>query len=120
MIFAPFSERLTSEVVLIIMQLITNDRDHIIQQIRDYFAGTDVRRVFLFGSLACNESFSASDVDLMMEVDQPIGYLKIIGYKLALEEFLHRKVDLLTPEGISPKIRSYIQKDLTLIYDSAR
>ena len=102
------------------MQPLVNERENIIQQIRDYFTGTDVRRVFLFGSFARNESLSVSDVDLLMEVDKPIGYLKIIEYKLALEEFLHRKVDLLTPEGISPKIRPYIRKELTLIYENSR
>ncbi|HRV92272.1 MAG TPA: nucleotidyltransferase domain-containing protein [Anaerolineae bacterium] len=50
-----------------------NEREKIIQQIRDYFAGTDVRRVFLFGSMARNEFNPVSDVDLLMEVDAPIG-----------------------------------------------
>ncbi len=95
-----------------------NEREKIIKQIQDYFASTGVRRVSLFGSFARNEFDSVSDVDLLMEVDEPIGYLKIIEYKLALEKFLHRKVDLLTPEGISPKIRLYIQKELKLIYEN--
>jgi hypothetical protein len=94
-----------------------NEREKIIQQIQDYFAGTGVRRVSLFGSFARDEFYPTSDVDLLMEVDEPIGYLKIIEYKLGLEESLHRKVDLLTPEGISPKIRQYIQKELKLIYE---
>ena len=101
------------------MQPLMNEREKIIQQIQDYFTDTAVRRVSLFGSLARNEFDSTSDVDLLMEVDEPIGYLKIIEYKLALEEFLHRKVDLLTPEGISPKIRPYIQKELKLIYEDS-
>ncbi|MBF0120190.1 MAG: nucleotidyltransferase domain-containing protein [Desulfobacterales bacterium] len=102
------------------MQHIVNERENIIKQIRDFFTKTDVRRVFLFGSFARDESISASDVDLLMEVDNPIGYLKIIEYKLALEEFIHRKVDLFTPKGISPKIHPYIRKDLTLIYENSR
>jgi predicted nucleotidyltransferase len=96
-----------------------NEREKIIQQIQTYFAGTGVRRVSLFGSFARNEFDPRSDVDLLMEVDEPIGYLKIIEYKLALEKFLQRKVDLLTPEGISPKIRPYIQKELKLIYENS-
>ena len=97
-----------------------NEREKIIQQVQDYFADTEVRRVSLFGSLARNEFAPMSDVDLLMEVDQPIGYLKIIEYKLDLEKSLHRKVDLLTPESISSKIRPYIQKELMLIYESSR
>ncbi len=100
------------------MQPSVHEREKIVQQIQDYFADTGVRRVSLFGSLARDEFDSMSDVDLLMEVDEPIGYLKIIEYKLALEEALQRKVDLLTPEGISPKIRLYIQKELKLIYEN--
>lgn len=96
-----------------------NEREKIIQQIQEFFAETEVRRVSLFGSLARNKFDPASDVDLLLEVDEPIGYLKIIEYKLALEKFLHRKVDLLTPEGISPRIRPYIQKELKLIYENS-
>jgi len=96
-----------------------SEREKIIQQIRDYFAHTNVRRVSLFGSCARDEINAVSDVDLLMEVDEPIGYLKIIEYKLALEKSLNRKVDLLTPEGISPKIRPFIQKELKLIYENS-
>ena len=96
-----------------------NERQQIIQQIQTYFAGKQVRRVSLFGSFARNEFDAVSDVDLLLEVDEPIGYLKIIEYKLALEEALQRKVDLLTPAGISPKIRPYIQKELQLIYENS-
>ena len=96
---------------------IIDDKENIIQQIKTYFAKTDVRRISLFGSFARDESNALSDVDLLMEVDEPIGYLKIIEYKLALEDLLHCNVDLLTPEGICPKIRPYIQKELQLIYE---
>ena len=97
-----------------------NQKENIIQHIKTYFAETDVRRISLFGSFARDESDVTSDVDLLMEVDEPIGYLKIIEYKLALEDLLHRNVDLLTPEGISPKIRPYIQEELQLIYERPR
>ena len=95
-----------------------NDQEKIIQQIHDYFAETDVRRVFLFGSLARDAFTPASDVDLLMEVDAPIGYLKIVEHKLALQDKLGRNVDLLTPAGISPKIRPYIREELKLIYEN--
>ena len=79
-----------------------------------------MRRISLFGSFARNEAEVNSDIDLLIELDEPVGYLTIIEYKLALEDYLNRKVDLLTPESISPKIRPYIEKDLKLIYESAR
>lgn len=97
-----------------------NEKEKIIQQIQTYFSSTTVRRVSLFGSLARNEFKAGSDVDLLVEVDEPIGYLKIIEYKLALETCLHRNVDLLTPQGISPRIWPYVQKEMKLIYENPR
>ena len=99
--------------------LLASEREKIIQQIQTYFTGTGVRRVSLFGSLGRNEFTPGSDIDLLLEVDEPIGYLKIIEYKLALEDLLQRDVDLLTPASISPRIRPYIQKELTLIYENS-
>lgn len=99
---------------------IVDERNKIIHQIQHYFANTNVRRVSLFGSFARNDANSTSDIDLLMEVDEPIGYLKIIEHKLQLEETLKRKVDLLTPKGISPKIYPYIQQELKLIYENPR
>ncbi len=98
---------------------LATERETIIQQIQTYFAGTGIRRVSMFGSLGRNELTPDSDVDLLLEVDEPIGYLKIIEYKLALEDLLQRKVDLLTPASISPRIRPYIQKELTLVYENS-
>jgi predicted nucleotidyltransferase len=96
-----------------------SEREKIIEYIRHYFGQTEVRRVSVFGSLARNEAESDSDIDLLLELDEPIGYLKIIEYKLALEKALHRQVDLLTPQSISPKIRPYIQADLQVIYENS-
>jgi predicted nucleotidyltransferase len=74
----------------------------------------------MFGSFARDDSGSGSDVDLLMELDEPIGYLKIIEFKQGLEKRLGKNVDLLTPDGISPKIRPFIDKDLVLIYENPR
>lgn len=39
-------------------------------------------------------------------------------HDLALQDKLGRNVDLLTPAGISPKIRPYIRAELKLIYEN--
>ena len=43
--------------------------------------------------------------------------MKLIEYKLDLEDKLHRKIDLVTPASISPLIFPLIQKDWQLIYE---
>ena len=88
--------------------------------IRVFFAGIaqPVQRVWLFGSLTRGTDYAESDVDLLMELESPVGYLKIIEIKQALEDQLRRKVDLLTPAGVSPRILKCIEKDRVLIYEN--
>ncbi len=58
-----------------------------------------VRKIGLFGSFITGQPDEASDIDLVVEFDRPIGFrfLELVDY---LEELLGRKVDLLTPAGI--------------------
>ncbi len=71
----------------------------------------------MFGSYAKNLEKENSDIDILIELSQSVGLMKLIEYKLDLEDLLHLKVDLLTPASISPKIFSLIEKDLKLIYE---
>jgi uncharacterized protein len=58
-----------------------------------------VKRIGLFGSYARNTAGEASDVDLVIEFEQPIG-LRFIELAEHLEYVLGRRVDLLTPAGL--------------------
>jgi uncharacterized protein len=58
-----------------------------------------VKKIGLFGSYAKGVPVAASDVDLIVEFDHPIG-LKFIDLAEDLETFLGRKVDLLTTAGL--------------------
>lgn len=58
-----------------------------------------VRRLGLFGSFARDESTEESDVDLVVELDRPLG-LRFVELAEHLEAVLARKVDLLTPAGL--------------------
>lgn len=100
------------------MQSLSGERERIVQLITDYFRTTEVRRVSLFGSFVRSELDPPNDIDILMEVDHPVGYLRIVEYKQGLEALIHRKVDLFTLSGISPKIIPYIKNELVMIYES--
>ena len=59
-----------------------------------------------------------SDLDILVELDhsQPIG-MKFFIFQSDLEELLHKKVDIVTTEGISRHIKPFIDKDKILIYE---
>lgn len=59
-----------------------------------------VKRIGLFGSYAKGTPTKASDVDILVEFDKPIG-LKFVEFAEYIERILGRKVNILTPGGIN-------------------
>jgi hypothetical protein len=78
-------------------------KDQVIKLLREnspYLAAQyGVKRIGLFGSYAKGSPAEASDVDVVVEFDRPIG-LKFVEFAEYLERLLGRKVDVLTPAGI--------------------
>jgi len=58
-----------------------------------------VKRIGLFGSYAKGTPDESSDVDILVEFEQPIG-LQFIELAEHLEQLLGKPVDVLTPAGI--------------------
>ncbi len=88
-----------------------------IKIISDYLRTQPVKKAYLFGSYARGEQDEVSDIDLMVELDDRVGLYKFVGIQIKLEELLSKKVDLITTEGISPRLKPYIDKDKRLVYE---
>ncbi len=58
-----------------------------------------VERIGLFGSFASGTASDDSDVDVVVEFQQPLGF-RFMDLVEELEQLLGRKVDVLTPEGV--------------------
>lgn len=88
--------------------------------LQQYFTGRPVKKAYVFGSYARNEANAASDIDILVELDhsKPIG-MKFFTYTTELEQLLHKKVDLITIEGLSRHVKPLIEKDKILIYERA-
>lgn len=67
-----------------------------------------VKSLALFGSTARNEATSTSDVDILVEFDRSVGLFEFVRLKMLLEEWLNRKVDLVTPDALHPALRDRI------------
>jgi len=71
-----------------------------------------VKALLLFGSVARNEATSASDVDLLVEFNRPVGYFGLFALQDYLEKLLGCPVDLGTPDSLKPYIRERINGEL--------
>ena len=75
----------------------------------------EVTRIGLFGSYLKNEATEERDIDLMIEFREPVG-LKFIQLCDYLENLFHKKVDILTPEGLkSIRVKSIVESILNTI-----
>jgi len=73
-----------------------------------------VKRIAIFGSYVRGEQTPQSDIDILVEFKEPVGFL-FIHLADFLEEILETKVDLLTSEAIKPNRRRYIMKELIYV-----
>lgn len=72
-----------------------------------------VRRIGLFGSQTRGTARPESDVDLLVEFEEEAcTYDNLLALHDYLCQILDREVDLVTPEGLSPHVRPYVEADL--------
>ena len=72
-----------------------------------------VGRCGLFGSFARGEQNEDSDVDILVEFEEGRkSFDNFMALAFFLEDLFGRKVDLLTPESLSPYIGPHILKEV--------
>jgi predicted nucleotidyltransferase len=67
-----------------------------------------VKSLALFGSVARDEATEASDIDLLVEFDRPVGLFHLVRTQQFLEGLLGRSVDLVTEGGLKPRARARV------------
>jgi predicted nucleotidyltransferase len=97
---------------------VTNKRDLLerLQANRDRLKGFGVRRYGLFGSFVRDEAREDSDVDLLIEFEpgqKTFDNFMVLGF--FLEDLLGRRVETLTPEGLSPHIGPHILREVEYV-----
>ena len=65
-------------------------------------------RVRVFGSLARGEGSEASDLDLLIALEEGRSLLDLVAIKQDLEDRLRRKVDVVTEQSLSPFLREQV------------
>lgn len=73
-----------------------------------------VKSIAIFGSYIRGEQNENSDIDILVEFKEPVGF-EFFRVARFLEELFEAKVDLVTPDAIKPNRRKYIMEDLTYV-----
>ncbi len=71
----------------------------------------------VFGSVARGEDGPTSDIDLLVRLAKPVGFVEFIGLEDKFREILGRDVDLATEASLHPLIRQRVLADLQVIYE---
>lgn len=74
----------------------------------DLAARFGVSTILIFGSVARGEERADSDVDVLVEFDQPVGLFKLFELKHFLESLLGCDVDVGTVAGLKPRVRDRV------------
>ncbi|MBM3148254.1 MAG: nucleotidyltransferase family protein [Actinobacteria bacterium] len=87
-----------------IEDLVREHRDAILRAA----AARRARNVRLFGSVARREATADSDVDLLVDLEPGAGLFEVGGLLMDLQELLGHRVDVITVDGLRPRIRERV------------
>jgi len=90
-------------------------RAEVIERIREARAVLDrlgVASLALFGSAARDQLEPSSDIDILVRFADRPTFDAFMDVKLELETRLGRRVDLVTPGAVKPRLAALIERDL--------
>ena len=73
-----------------------------------------VKEIGLFGSFSDNTFTENSDIDILVELERPIGW-KFFSLELYLEKIFERKIDLVTKNALKKQIKDIILKQVNYV-----
>ncbi len=73
-----------------------------------------VKEIGLFGSFSDNTFKDDSDIDILVELEKPIGW-KFFSLEIYLEKVFNRKIDLVTKNALKEQIRDLILKQVNYV-----
>jgi hypothetical protein len=65
----------------------------------------------LFGSTARDEAGQESDLDLLVDFEVGPTFDSFMGLKFYLEDRLGKRVDLVTPNALKPRMRPIVERE---------
>lgn len=90
-------------------------KDILKQEKKNLISRYHISELGVFGSFVRNEQHKRSDVDILVDFNQPISAFKFIDLKFELTEKLGAKVDLVSKKALKPRIGKRILAEVEYI-----
>jgi predicted nucleotidyltransferase len=75
----------------------------------------NVKSLGVFGSYVRGEEKKRSDVDILVEFEEPVTLLEFLALERRLNEFIGKKVDLVMKTALKPKIGERILEEVVYV-----
>ncbi|MDX1909490.1 MAG: nucleotidyltransferase family protein [Bacteroidia bacterium] len=73
-----------------------------------------VKEIGLFGSFSDETQSADSDIDILVELERPIGW-KFFSLEIYLEKIFNRKIDLVTKNSLKGPIKQKILNQVNFV-----
>ncbi|MEK7570851.1 MAG: nucleotidyltransferase family protein [Patescibacteria group bacterium] len=74
-----------------------------------------VKEIGVFGSYATGENKTTSDIDIIVELSQPVGMFTFLELEEYLSNLFDKKVDLTTKKSLKPLIKKDILQNIVYV-----
>jgi hypothetical protein len=74
-----------------------------------------VKNIGVFGSYVRGENKSESDLDILVEFDEPVGLFAFMDLEDYIENLVHTKIDLVSAKALKPRIGQRVLKEVVYI-----
>jgi len=71
-------------------------------------AGRGAHHVRVFGSVARGDDTASSDIDLLVDLDDNVGLVALVGLKRELADLLGARVDVIPADSLRPELRNQV------------
>jgi len=82
------------------------------QKFREQYGLKDIG---IFGSYIRGEQVAESDLDILVELEKPIGFVKFMKLERALSEILGVQVEIVTKKALKPHIGKRILQEVRYV-----
>ena len=97
------------------MKTLKDIKDTLAQHKEELRKKYKVKYIGIFGSYARGKQRKKSDIDILVEFEEPIGLFKFMELEEYLKNLLGIKVDLVTREALKPHIGERILEEVSYL-----